>query len=159
MKGIYGAMSLNETWERFILECNTDFVYFVDASVLPFDNAEGYACAVLFGKVLSQEYINSRLAGDEPPRRDFGNTENRMDRLAVKIAGKLEAEGYKSAGKFKSGLLPHKTVALRAGLGFIGKNNLLVNERYGCAVVLGKVLTAAPFEVTSAPIAEPECGG
>jgi epoxyqueuosine reductase QueG len=152
-------MSLNETWERFILDCNTDFVYFVDASVLPSEAAGEYKCAVLFGKVLSKDYINSRLAGDEPPRRDFGNTENRMDRLAVKIAAKLEAEGFKSAGKFKTGVLPHKTVALRAGLGFIGKNNLLVTERYGCAVVLGKVLTAAPFYVMSAPINEPKCGG
>jgi epoxyqueuosine reductase len=54
--------------------------------------------------------------------------------------------------------LPHKTVALRAGLGFIGKNNLLVTERYGCAVLLGKVLTTAPFITTSEEPQELKCG-
>lgn len=54
--------------------------------------------------------------------------------------------------------MPHKTVALRAGLGFIGKNNLLVTERYGCAVLLGKVLTTAPFITTSEEPQELKCG-
>jgi len=54
--------------------------------------------------------------------------------------------------------LPHKTVALRAGLGFIGKNNLLVNDQYGCALILGKVLTTAPFVTMSQPVQEPLCG-
>ena len=82
-----------------------------------------------------------------------------MDALAVKIAGQLEAEGYPSFGKLKTGLLPHKTVALRAGLGFIGKNNLLVTPQYGCALMLGKVLTTAPFIATGEPPKAPQCGG
>jgi epoxyqueuosine reductase QueG len=81
-----------------------------------------------------------------------------MNILAVKIAEQLEAEGYKSVGKLKSGLLPHKTVALRAGLGFIGKNNLLVTKPYGCALMLGKVLTTFPFECSSVTPQEPQCG-
>ena len=60
--------------------------------------------------------------------------------------------------KLKTGRLPHKTVALRAGLGFIGKNNLLVTPEYGCALMLGKVLTTAPFVTTSEMPKQPQCG-
>ncbi len=54
--------------------------------------------------------------------------------------------------------LPHKTVATRAGLGWIGKNCLLVTERYGSAVRLSSLLTDAPLP-TDQSIDESRCGG
>lgn len=42
--------------------------------------------------------------------------------------------------------LPHKTIARIAGLGRIGKNNLLINDRYGCALSMCSVLTDAPLD-------------
>lgn len=151
-------MELNEIWEQRIKDCGADFVYFVDASVLPGDAAQGYSCAVLFGKKLSEEYIRTMRDGLVPKRKEVFNTEHKMDALAVKIATQLEAEGYKSVGKLKTGLLPHKTVALRAGLGFIGKNNLLITSEYGCAVMMGKVLTTAPFVTMKKTVQQPQCG-
>lgn len=151
-------MELNELWERRIRESGADFVYFVDISMLPAEVIEEYSCAVLFGKALSREYLSTMRAGLEPKRKEVFNTEHRMDALAVKFAEQLEAEGYKSIGKLKTGRLPHKTVALRAGLGFIGKNNLLVTPQYGCGQMLGKVLTTAPFQTISTPPQTPQCG-
>lgn len=151
-------MNLNDMWEQRIKDCGADFVYFVDVSMLPVDVIDGYTCAVLFGKALSREYISTLRAGQEPKRKEVFNVEQRMDALAVKLAGLLETEGYKSIGKLKTGRLPHKTVALRAGLGFIGKNNLLVTPQYGCALMLGKVLTTAPFTTMSVIPLEPQCG-
>ena len=152
------SMTLNEIWERRIKDSGTDFVCFVDLSMLPAEMTEGYPCAVLFGKALSREYIRALKAGQQPKHKEVFNTEHRMDALAVQLAGWLEAEGYQSTAKLKSGRLPHKTVALKAGLGFIGKNNLLVTPRFGCALMLGKVLTAAPFITRSETPKEPECG-
>jgi epoxyqueuosine reductase len=151
-------MELNEIWEQRIKSSGTDFVYFVDVSMLPQDAVEDYKCAVLFGKSLSKEYISTLRAGQEPKRKEVNNTERKMDSLADKLAGWLEEEGYKSVARLKTGRLPHKTVALRAGLGFIGKNNLLVTDKYGCAVMLGKVLTTAPFKTMSEMPKEPLCG-
>jgi len=151
-------MELNEIWEQRIKDSGADFVYFVDISMLPADITEGCSCAVLFGKTLSKEYIGTLKAGQEPKRKEVFNTEHKMDALAVTLADWLEAEGHKSIAKLKMGSLPHKTVALRAGLGFIGKNNLLVTTQYGCALMLGKVLTIAPFITMSEMPKEPQCG-
>ena len=41
--------------------------------------------------------------------------------------------------------LPHKTVATRAGLGWIGKSCLLVTEAYGGAIRLSSLLTDTPL--------------
>ena len=45
---------------------------------------------------------------------------------------------------------PHKTVATRAGLGWIGKNCLLVTSQYGPAVRISSLLTNAPLECNKA---------
>ena len=54
--------------------------------------------------------------------------------------------------------IPHKTVATRAGLGWIGKNCLLVTKEYGSAVRISSLLTNAPLE-PDAPYDKSNCGG
>ncbi len=51
----------------------------------------------------------------------------------------------------------HKTVATRAGLGWIGKNALLITREYGSAVRLASVLTDAPLPVGK-PVNHSSCG-
>ena len=53
--------------------------------------------------------------------------------------------------------LPHKTVATRAGLGWIGKSCLLVTEAYGGAIRLSSLLTDTPLPAGT-PIEESRCG-
>ena len=53
--------------------------------------------------------------------------------------------------------LPHKTVATRAGLGWIGKSALIITEKYGAAVRLATVLCNIEFE-TGKPINRSRCG-
>jgi epoxyqueuosine reductase QueG len=54
-------------------------------------------------------------------------------------------------------LFSHKTAATCAGLGWIGKNGLLVNEKHGARLSWATVLTDAPLPV-DAPIKESICG-
>ena len=92
----------------------------------------------------------------------------KLDSIVTLGASFLQKQGYRAIAQTRAKvgngesedntILPHKTVALSAGLGFIGKNNLLVTEQYGCAVMLGKVLTTAPFETISKTPIEPQCG-
>ena len=151
-------MTINELWTERILSGGADFVRFVDATSFSDAETDGLPCAVLFGKALSGEYLRA-MRDDLPPKtKEVLNVERKMDALAMKIAEALENAGYRALGKLKTGRFPHKTVALRAGLGFIGKNNLLITPEYGCGVMLGKVLTDAPFEASYTDPPVPDCG-
>jgi epoxyqueuosine reductase QueG len=64
-------------------------------------------------------------------------------------------------GKFVSklyGLIGHKTSATCSGLGWIGKNGLIINKRYGPKLSWATVLTNAPFNPDS-PVKSSRCGG
>ncbi len=53
--------------------------------------------------------------------------------------------------------LPHKTVAARAGIGWIGKNCLLVTPAFGSAIRISSLLTDAPLTCDE-PVTESQCG-
>lgn len=74
---------------------------------------------------------------------------DRMDRLIDYI--RLEASqetGFEPDFKpmVDTGELVDVAVAQRAGLGFIGRNGLLITEEYGSYVYLGEIITNLPFE-------------
>lgn len=78
-----------------------------------------------------------------------------LDRLTLRIATLLEREGYRAIPVAASqsvhdngayaGIFPHKTAAVRAGLGWIGKNALFVSPEWGPRVRLATVLTDHPL--------------
>jgi len=56
-------------------------------------------------------------------------------------------------------LFPHKTAATCSGLGWIGKNGLLVTREFGARLSWATVLTDAPLEVSEHPYLKGECKG
>ena len=54
-------------------------------------------------------------------------------------------------------LFCHKTAATCSGLGWIGKNGLIINRQYGSKLTWATVLTDAPLEPDE-PTSESECG-
>lgn len=105
------------------------------------------------------------------PTKEYYNQYNqlndKLDMLVVFGADVLKTRGFEAlpqtrayVGKFETdyeSLLPHKTVATRAGLGWIGKSALLVTEEFGSMVRLSSILTDAPLE-TAKPIDHSKCG-
>lgn len=91
----------------------------------------------------------------------------RLDGIVSRGAEFLRANGYQAYANTTKVVrkdadwrtsLPHKTVATRAGLGWIGKNCLLVTREYGGAVRLSSLLTDAPLPA-GMPVNESRCGG
>ena len=91
----------------------------------------------------------------------------RLDEIVLNGAEFLRQNGYQAQANTTKVVrsdenlctpLPHKTVATRAGLGWIGKNCLLVTKKYGSAVRLSSLLTNAPLPA-DVPVNESQCGG
>ncbi len=120
------------------------------------------------------DYVQARIddnfnfADDE-----FQLTEDRTGEIADEIAEWLAGKGYGAVSQSDATLLsekvydserhesplPHKTLAVLAGMGWIGKNNLLITPEYGAALCLGTVLTDAPLKTLRHEPLQPECGG
>lgn len=91
----------------------------------------------------------------------------RLDRLVSIGAEFLQSYDYQAKAKTRAQVgaygddcltaLPHKTIATRAGIGWIGKCALLITEQYGSMIRLSSILTDAPL-TASKEMNESRCG-
>ena len=106
----------------------------------------------------------------DQPTMDYYNAYHelnaKLDELAIICAEYIKKQGYnaypqtvsatKEFGVFRT-VMPHKTVAVMAGLGWIGKSALFITQEYGSAVRLTSVLTDAPLDYNKSIIYS-KCG-
>jgi epoxyqueuosine reductase QueG len=159
-----------------------DFVHFVDVSDLSTIKNHGINTAILFGMALSPEFIEE-VASNENYVRDlvlanrhdddeFSQKELEVGQIADELAAFLQSKGYLAYSQsdknltetgcynteLHTTLLPHKTIALLAGLGWIGKHDLLITPEFGSAISMCTVLTNAPLPIQNKAIILPKCG-
>lgn len=58
-----------------------------------------------------------------------------------KICDYIKSLGYEAISLVDSNTLPERYIAYLAGVGFIGKNNMIITNRYGSFVFLGEIIT------------------
>ena len=129
-----------------------DLVSVGDLSSLPADVREGLPMGVCVAVIYPKEQLanNDNYDCDKALR-------DRLDGLVSLGADLLQALGYQAVAKTKAQvsrtkishhvtLLPHKTVAVLSGLGWVGKSKLLVHEQYGSMLRLSSILTDAPLQ-------------
>lgn len=149
-----------------------DFIKIVDISKLPEKENRGYNKAVLIGIALSPEFVVGLKDGTIKVPSEFWEMEHHAGELAEWSADFLISKGYKAFAQSdrnlvngffeettKTSVLPHKKIAILSGMGWIGKNNLLVTEEYGCALCMCTLLTNAPLPVEYRKMIMPKCGG
>jgi epoxyqueuosine reductase QueG len=125
---------------------------------------EGFSRAVVLGIVYPRQLVE-KLGEDIAGFHDFlQGTREKMLAALEHSAQFLQGRGYKVRVTEISRNLPglvgefsHKTAATRAGLGWIGKNALLVVKGLGCGFRLGSLLTDAPL-VPGEPVIASHCG-
>lgn len=143
-------------------------VGFADLSSLNQSVRNGFNYGISIAVAIPPEIINE--IGNGPTKHyydEYTKINTLLDNLATKAAEILKDNGFNALPKTRanvnidykshSTLLPHKTVATRAGLGWIGRCALLVTEKFGSAVRISSVLTNAPLDVAE-PINQSYCG-
>ena len=96
----------------------------------------------------------------------YKTVNNLLDHIAYKLSQYLISKGYNAQPipasltidyKNYLGNIPHKTFAYMSGLGWIGRNLLLINPKYGPRIRLATILTNAKLNATGKPIPN-QCG-
>ena len=107
----------------------------------------------------------------ELPTAEYNEWYNKLNKMLDKMvtygAERLKEKGFQAVAQTRAQVgngekdnntpLPHKTVATRAGIGWIGKSALLVTEQYGPMIRISSILTDAPLE-TAVPFNKSKCG-
>ena len=136
---------------------------------LPGSQRSGLPLGVCAAVKFPREVIANIVELPTPEYRQWCDTLNdHLDQLVTLGAEFLKKQGHRAIAQTRSQIghygencrtrLPHKTVATRAGLGWIGKSALLVTQQYGSMVRLSTILTDAPL-TAAAPIEQSRCGG
>jgi len=136
------------------------------------DRVAGYPRAVVMGIRLLDTLVDALedrtdLTGAALYRHNSYDTVNAaLDALALRVANTIQREGYRAfpvpaskraSDELIAGVFSHKLAAHLAGLGWIGKNCLLVTPDHGPRVRWITVLTDAPLAPTGTPM-EQRCG-
>ena len=133
----------------------------------PDDNGKPFPRAISFAVVMNPLIMTGIRDG---PTRKYADEYNRVndliDRITVSIETFIRDSGFSARGIPASartdpvgikGDFPHKTAATRAGLGWIGRNCLLITKRHGPWLRLGTVLTDLPLSCNT-PLTRHYCG-
>lgn len=152
------------------LSCHgADLVGIGDLTELPAD----VRCGMPVGICVAVKYPKEVIRGiTDMPTKEYYEYYNRLneklDMLVTLGADALKTFGFDAipqtldyVAQYETeyaSRLPHKTVATRAGLGWIGKSALLVTKKYGSMVRISSLLTNAPLK-TARPINTSRCGG
>jgi len=152
--------TLQSELEDLLKENGASLVGFADMRGIPAGVAEAMPFAVSIAHALNPAIIQRIGTG---PTDEYYTEYDRANKLLARLAGAaaslIAARGFGTLvieptvktidGEMEKTLrtpLPHKTAATRAGLGWIGKNALLVTETFGSAVRFATVLTEAEFD-------------
>ncbi len=124
------------------------------------EHLASYPLAVSLGMRLIDAVVDELHLHENPSaifsyRGLYNSVNQNLDRASLLIARRLQREGFRAYPipasqiidpRRLEGAFSHKLAAYLAGLGWIGKNCLLITPEYGPRVRLATVLTDAPLE-------------
>jgi len=123
--------------------------------------------AITIGIPLTPSIVNDIVDGPNQPYYDeYLSVNDRLDMITDQLKTEIEGRGYQAYAIASSkrtdsvnirGEFPHKSAAVRGGLGWIGKSSLLVTREYGPRVRLSTVFTDAPLQ-TNDILEKNHCG-
>ncbi len=129
---------------------------------LPPEQTDGLSQGISIGARVSDAVLKGVVTG---PTRHYLHHYKMLnlllDQSALKISIAIQNSGYKALPipasqiidwEKQTAHLSHKMIALRAGIGWIGRNNLLVHPEFGSRIRLATVLTDLPVNPPIPPL-------
>jgi epoxyqueuosine reductase QueG len=143
-------------------------VGYADVRPLPPPLRDNLPVGVSIAIALDPTIVSGIRRGPTPRYHvEYLRAERRLDALTERALALLKDGGHEAVAlpvpendvdtMLGSRPLPHRTAAALAGLGWVGKCDLLVTREYGSAVRLRTILTDAPLPPAT-PIVESQCG-
>lgn len=133
---------------------------------LPTDQTEGMVNGISIAVRVSDPVLKGIL---HAPTRHYLHhykmLNQLLDQTCLRISLAIQQNGFRAMPipasqivdwQKQTAHLSHKMIALRAGMGWIGRNNLLVHPDYGSRIRIATILTDAPLE-NDTPM-EGDCG-
>lgn len=160
-------MNISDELKKYLKNNGADEVGYAD--ITNFTPKKELNTGVIFYITYPKEIIkNMQNAPTQEYVDELISLNSRLDALGMKCEEFLIKKGYNAYaqtkkrlgsdfGEFNSFELPHKTIATRAGLGWIGKSALFTTKEYGSALRMSSVLTDAPLDIGK-PILKSKCG-
>ncbi len=142
---------MNDFINNFLSERFVSDIGFSKCEDTPFENLTG-AVSMVFG--LSGNVVEQIEGAPTHTYFQHYRTMNAyIDSVSLQLVMALLQKGYNAAAipasqsiEGLAGLFAHKTAAVRAGLGYIGKSALFISNKLGPRVRLGTVFTDAPVD-------------
>ena len=162
------AETLTDKIKNKLSRFGSDIVGFGRLDELPDNAREGLPVGISVAVKYPKEIIRGITEFPTHEYHEWYNKLNeQLDAIVTSGTEMLREMGYKAVAQTREYVgngeskdntnLPHKTVATRAGIGWIGKSALLVTEEYGSAIRLSSILTDAPLD-TALPVNKSKCG-
>ena len=157
-----------EEIRKGLLESRAALVGFADMTAIPPEERKGMDRAFSIAVALNPAIVSRITKGPTKEYfREYQRANALLSKLSHEAAKLLQEWGFAAvaldpttedfdAVRLRAGL-SHKIAATRSGLGWIGKNALVITKPFGSAIRLTTVLTDAPFE-TGHPFNESKCG-
>lgn len=152
---------------RLLIGQGAALVGYADLAAIPVEDRQQLPRGVAIAVALDPAIVAGILGGPTLAyAAEYERANDLLDGLAEVAAAWLTEGGARAIacrataddpGPTLTMPLPHKTVATRAGLGWVGRTGLLVTSQYGSAIRLTTVLTDAEL-ATAQPVDSSRCG-
>jgi epoxyqueuosine reductase len=161
-------MTISDELTTLLKSQGASLVGFADLQEVPPDIRNNMPFGISIAVALNPDIIAGIQVGPNKQYfQEYQRANNLLDTLGSSAAHFLEQEGYQATSfaatnwgidrQTLSTTLPHKTVATRAGLGWIGKCALLITREFGSAIRITTVLTSMPLTAAQ-PVNTSFCG-
>lgn len=148
--------------------CAGDLAYmYNDLRTRPLDFLSGAKCAIMMVSYYHQEQVPFRkdagVVASYTRGRDYHNIHRRRSNKLIHWLEEQTRQSDIAVSFSDSAPVMERALAVKAGLGWIGKNGLVIHRKFGTFILLSGILTRVEVEMPTKPdhtfdIRLPRCG-